>query len=975
MVPEIYLRAEAFPRTTSGKVDRRSLPSPESADLEHTDFRAPQTEVERVLAEIWEDVLGVENVGVDDNFFRLGGHSLLALTMVLRVEASLSKTISIATLFAEPTLGDLARLLDGPESVPTPTTTSRLVLPFTPISARRIGDDELARPPILCVGGFGVHASYLHPIGTALGDAQPFYGIQPLDIDEPMPEVERMEQLASRLADLIQEVQPEGPYTLSGHSAGARLALGIAFELEDRGHRTALVVLDMHAPVEGGADQDKWTSEEGLLDYIRQMKVVLGEALAVDIDATQQMSDEDAWVHIAAVLEREQLLPAGGGVETLRRTVRLRERVFTLLADYVPVRRYPGRFVLLSVADRHRVGLPRIAGEAWQEFCERPIEAHVVPGDHLSMIREPHVEVVAAHLRRIVEETWLSPATPVATSTATTTDDPFKVDWQNSEDAEALWLFDEAHCPEPMTPLDFELRLAPMTAATNRASKLFGLPLSSQPRLINAFVFQRAEIHEVPEDQRDEVWMAADDALRDAGQGLDERWQGEWFPEIQRHLEALATINVDDADLPALLGHLTDLRARIARLWEIHFELMYPVTLALSDYDDAYSDLFGDEGPLAAYELLAGTSSQTTEANVRLWELGREAAAVPALSDLVRNTAPEQLLGSLDASPEGRAFAPKIAAYVAQYGERNDNMYIDRPTWIEDPIAILRGLREAVLQPDRDLGAELRQQGARRAQRVAEVREAIAAHPRPVIDEFEALLAAAQASTHLSEEHNFWIDCKITYYARRICVAIGRRLFAVGVLEDHGDVFYLTLEELAGSAEEGPPVEELRAAIAERKATEVKFTGVKPPPFMGTMRPFLPIDSALMRAMALANGGAVPPSEDPRVLRGSPGAAGRAVGVARIVQTLDEAGKLQPGDILVAAATLPSWTPYFAIASAVVTNSGGMLCHAAVVAREYGIPAVVGTRSATATLRDGQRIEVDGDGGIVRIVEEDGAAT
>jgi pyruvate,water dikinase len=91
-------------------------------------------------------------------------------------------------------------------------------------------------------------------------------------------------------------------------------------------------------------------------------------------------------------------------------------------------------------------------------------------------------------------------------------------------------------------------------------------------------------------------------------------------------------------------------------------------------------------------------------------------------------------------------------------------------------------------------------------------------------------------------------------------------------------------------------------------------------------------------------------------------------GPARVVRTLADAEKLRPGDILVAAFTLPSWTSFFATAAAVVTNIGGMLCHAAVVAREYGIPAVVGTQRATEVIRDGQIIEVDGDTGIVRVV-------
>jgi pyruvate,water dikinase len=105
-------------------------------------------------------------------------------------------------------------------------------------------------------------------------------------------------------------------------------------------------------------------------------------------------------------------------------------------------------------------------------------------------------------------------------------------------------------------------------------------------------------------------------------------------------------------------------------------------------------------------------------------------------------------------------------------------------------------------------------------------------------------------------------------------------------------------------------------------------------------------------------------------VKGLPGSAGVARGTARVIRSLAEAGKLQPGDVLVTVSTEPPWTPLFATASAVVTDGGGVLSHSAVVAREYHIPAVVGTGNATTTFEDGQLIEVDGNNGIVRLVSE-----
>src|SRR5439155_23659728 len=103
-------------------------------------------------------------------------------------------------------------------------------------------------------------------------------------------------------------------------------------------------------------------------------------------------------------------------------------------------------------------------------------------------------------------------------------------------------------------------------------------------------------------------------------------------------------------------------------------------------------------------------------------------------------------------------------------------------------------------------------------------------------------------------------------------------------------------------------------------------------------------------------------------VRGNAAAAGVATGPARVIATLDEAHRLKPGDILVTGTTMPPWTPLFAIASAVVTETGGILSHAAVTAREYRLPAVLSVADATRLIRDGQALEVDGGTGVVRIL-------
>ena len=544
----------------------------------------------------------------------------------------------------------------------------------------------------------------------------------------------------------------------------------------------------------------------------------------------------------------------------------------------------------------------------------------------------------------------------------------FPVDWENTEDAKGFWIIDIVHCPEPVARLDYDLRIDTLNDASNQVLGRLGVPMLTEARLINGFVYHKIINPDVAPEALPGMLDAVDDAVRTTARDLNDHWEKEWLPAVKAHLADLAAFDVGGASLPQLLAHLADLRGRIIQMWTVHHSLLYPFLTALADFDQAYRDLFPDAKPLDAYDLTAGFPNKTIEANGRLWELGREAARSSALRTLILGSAPSELAAALSQSEEGRALWTRIEAYAATYGERNDDLYTTKPSWNEDLTPVLRGLREAVLVPDRDLAAELGEQALKREARLSEVRAAIASHPRLIVEEFEALLRAAQDATVLSEDHHFWIDCKVTYHTRRVCLEVGRRLVQQGALDRPDDVFHFTLGELAALGEPGAPTAHLRDLSAARQAYAARFADAKPPTILGIPRPFLPMDCAVLRAFNKFSGNIFAPPTEGTDLRGMPGSAGKITGPARVVRNLDDAQKLEPGEILVAPFTLPSWTPFFASAKAVVTNVGGMLCHAAVVAREYGIPAVVGTVRATETLRDGQLIEVDGDAGVVRLL-------
>ena len=208
----------------------------------------------------------------------------------------------------------------------------------------------------------------------------------------------------------------------------------------------------------------------------------------------------------------------------------------------------------------------------------------------------------------------------------------------------------------------------------------------------------------------------------------------------------------------------------------------------------------------------------------------------------------------------------------------------------------------------------------------------------------------------------------MTYWVRQVMLEFGRRFVAEGALDEVDDIFYLTFNEVRETVAESPWLDR-RALVAGRRAEMAYFRTVDPPLALGAEpAATAAADDPVARADLRFWGAAPAPVDQPNLLLGNGGSPGMARGPAKVLCSLAEAAKLQRGDILVAETTSPAWTPLFAIAAAVVTDTGGALSHGAAVAREYGIPAVVGAGIATKRICDGQLIEVDGTRGAVRIL-------
>lgn len=545
----------------------------------------------------------------------------------------------------------------------------------------------------------------------------------------------------------------------------------------------------------------------------------------------------------------------------------------------------------------------------------------------------------------------------------------FPVQWDDPSHERLFWTHERMHCPHPISPamgsLDPE-------AGFNFAAETYGLPIRMYSRVINSYRYTAVAPVTFDPDELAAMGQRAQENLQPVLLRLREIWESELLPEIKQLLADADSFDLRAAAMPELLAHLNETIVRSARLWQIHFTTVLPVGLAMSLFHDFHCDLFGSQSAFDAYRLLQGFDNKNLETDRALWQLSRKALATPVVRAVLAEQATADVVPALEQTPEGRAYLVELRAYLDEYGQRcassvGNAFELADPSWIEDPTPVIKNLKDYITQPDRDLDAEMATLEVERERLLAEARERLRGYPQQVVGQFEALLNAAQVATILHEDHNFWIDCRGVYSVRRALVELGNRLADAGVLASPEDVFYLRFDELRETAAALPAIDR-RELIAQRKAEMAHFRAITPPPALGTQPPGPPPDDPMGRALGRFFGGPPQPPTEPGVLRGSPGSPGIARGTAKVVRTLAEAAKLEPGDIMVAETTAPPWTPLFAAVAAVVTDTGGILSHCAVVAREYGIPAVVGAGMATAMIQDGQTVEVDGDTGIVRVI-------
>ncbi len=525
------------------------------------------------------------------------------------------------------------------------------------------------------------------------------------------------------------------------------------------------------------------------------------------------------------------------------------------------------------------------------------------------------------------------------------------------------WQLDKMHFPNAMPPLESEFWTHFMHGM-HLGMEHYEMPVQATTKVFNYWVYLGI-FPSVPMEKMQEQGMHSDKLVMASVHRLQERWDTEWLPEIKGYIDKWEAFDLAQASTADLLAHFEQVWEESTRLWAIHFETVIAVYVSLALFDDLHHDLFADDGAFDSHKLLEGHDNTSLQLGRALWDLSRKALASDEVRKIIQENAAGDVLEALGASTGGAQFRQELEGFLDAYGQRGTLWGICHTSWLEDPSPVIVNLKD-YMEHNEDPAGQLDERAAEREEAVAAVRQRLEGYPAAARDEFEGLLEASAAAIVLTEDHGFWIDFRACYDIRMVVMELGRRLETSGAIETGEDIFFLSKAEISAAAAAASAPDHADA-VRQRKNELEHFNSLNPPLFMGT--DYGPPPPGLV-TLAFGKFFGLPPapSDSADTLNGNAGSPGKVTGTARIISSLDDSDRLKPGDVLVAETTAPPWTPLFATAAAIVTNTGGILSHCAVVAREYRIPAVVGTGVATHAIADGQTVEVDGDAGIVRIV-------
>ena len=573
-------------------------------------------------------------------------------------------------------------------------------------------------------------------------------------------------------------------------------------------------------------------------------------------------------------------------------------------------------------------------------------------------------------------------------------DDAFPVAWASDAERDLFWVYDDLHIPHPVSPMFFDI--GGWWLSCDHMFRRFGTPFAVDwlAKNVNGYVYTTA----IPADPdlridgteysarygarvpRDAAFAGSMGAYLDTvlpvyGTHFADWWRDRLVPEMQRNFAYLedqldAADGMTLAEVACVLEDAIDIHDRH---WKIHWMLNFAQLSATLNLRAVMERTRGSVDEELLGRLQNSASDRNWDSIEALWEMKNEVREDGDLRAAFGGGDGAAIGEALRGSERGRRFiAERVEPYQREFGWH--------AVWSHE--FIFPTVREH-MEPALDLVRDYLASDYDFPTAIAAMRRDIEAASAEILDglsgePLEEMRAANEINLRmapLTPDHHFYIDQGANAHVRLVLMAIGRKLVEEGRLDAAGDVMFLRYNELRMLIGDAGAVDG-RGIVAARRAERVAATRVKPRDWVGTVTPSQLAFPYLVnwgypeRFHRGQSGEAVEVGR----IAGIAGSPGVVEGIARVVRTVDEFDQVTDGDILVCQMTNPAWVVLFTKIAGLVTDTGGTTSHPAVLAREFGIPAVIGTSDATHRIATGDRLRVDGSAGVVEILAAEPAA-
>jgi phosphohistidine swiveling domain-containing protein len=572
---------------------------------------------------------------------------------------------------------------------------------------------------------------------------------------------------------------------------------------------------------------------------------------------------------------------------------------------------------------------------------------------------------------------------------------------RRDEEEKRFWFYNGMHFPEPMPAFDMITGGSCYQSIGLYQGRVFSIPtvLGIEHRVVNGYIYITSnEVTDPAEiEKRLEVFLPRIGFYYANWDSLVNRWQA----EVDKRIEELATLEVPklpelEDEQEVIHDHKLGSNYRLMRSYDrtlqlynelnqLHFELLLLAYGAYLTFFQFCQGVFPDMGMQTMTQMIAGYDTTMFRPDDELKALARSALDKGVDGAFTDGRSHEEILAELSESEPGREWIADLESrqHPWFYMSTGDGFYHHHRAWADDPRLPFAAIGGYIRQLDEGRSLE------RPKEQLLAERDRIASEYSALLPtdeergQFDEMLGLCRHVFPHAEGHKFFIEHWGTSLFFNKMREIGQVFVDHGFFEEADDVFFLNIHEVhealfdlglawsGGTPGRGtlywPP------RVARRKEILAKLAEWNPPPALGTVPEVISdptvqllwgITADRLHAWA-ATAGAGDGVGDVSGYAASPGVV---EGVARVVRSVDDIGTVQQDEILVCSVTAPSWGPVFPKIAAAVSDIGGMMSHAAIVAREYGLPAVVGTGNATSAIKTGDRVRVDGNTGIVTIL-------